>query len=134
MYTCDGSIGDLDGSCSGQLSRFTPEEDEDFCYVRSYLETEGKVCLSEKPLEGLKCFDKAFKSLELPKERYNEMCSSIVTGIKYKYFSDTNNPKHVQIPSDNKLISCENNEPGVCEFTNQNVPEASSNVVVVGDN
>ncbi|CAH0559183.1 unnamed protein product [Brassicogethes aeneus] len=120
MYQCSGKISD-DGACSEPLQKFAPNENQDFCYLRSFAEIEGVVCLSDSPLKGQKCVLNKEEVLSINKEEYKALCGNIVNIIKYKYISDRNNRKHVEIPNENDFVKCDNEEPGICEFSSKNV-------------
>ncbi|CAH0551554.1 unnamed protein product [Brassicogethes aeneus] len=123
-YICKGELSNKTGKCSGDLTPFVQNDKSDFCYASGgHTVINNIICLANGPT-SVSMINNQFSCrsvdgspvLVLNLEEYNRLCSGLARGVKYTYYSDLNDPRHVQIPHPNKSVKCENNEPGVCVF------------------
>ncbi|XP_018567164.1 uncharacterized protein LOC108907831 isoform X2 [Anoplophora glabripennis] len=133
---CDGSVSD-DGKCSGSLTPFKINEKKDHCYNRQgFSLVNNYICIGASTVSivngQISCTNRfGTPALLITLEDYRKLCEGISTSVEYKYIANPQDSKHVEIPNKNKYVTCSNNQPGVCVFTETNaIPNSNANIII----
>lgn len=122
IYTCLGTISNK-GQCDGKLETFTRKNNSDYCFYKdNFSVVNDKVCIGATSVQVINNEVSCKNSFNEPvlvmkRDEFQNMCKELSQSVEYKYIADVNNPFHVKIPNHNKYVSCSNNEPNVCIFS-----------------
>ncbi|KAJ8962711.1 hypothetical protein NQ318_001108 [Aromia moschata] len=121
MFECQGSISSENGECSGTLTPFKINKNEDYCYLKNnYAIINNQICLGSSSISIINNHIECVSSTGTPAllislSEYEKMCQELSQTVEYKYIANINDPLHVEIPNKNRHIKC--NQPNICMFT-----------------
>lgn len=130
FYTCSSQVNDNTGECSGSLTPFEitgrgPKSD--WCYFKSYSLINNQICMSIGSVsitafnDHISCRSEGNNpTILISLDEYKKLCSSVSEAAEYRYIPDVNDPRHVEIPNENKYVKCENKQRNLCIFNERN--------------
>ncbi|KAJ8926098.1 hypothetical protein NQ315_009955 [Exocentrus adspersus] len=127
VYTCNGVINQ-DGRCDGRQIPFQINSKRDYCYYReSSSIVNNQICIGANTVSivnnNVQCLSNTGNPVLLMSlEEFNRMCQGVSEKVRFTYIANPQHPQHIQIPNQNKHVKCENNQTGVCIFTETNKP------------
>jgi hypothetical protein len=117
MYSCEGTISEETGECSGSLKVRQIKHFHDNCLTNNFPKVNHYACLSSnsEPIymtyygNKILCETDSQDALFMKYESVNKLCSKLATSAVYKYYTKGPiNPKEIQ------GFKCDGTGPAVC--------------------